>query len=134
MRVFRRRRLPDEFLEPFAAFEAVLGEVEPAKAALAEVMPSTRYAGRPLVDALLAFERGLAAATPLMPGWRVAPLEDVWVRCEEGVRTAETLARRLREEAPEILGFEALLGTVESLLDPLTPFEEAAEAFRRLRD
>jgi hypothetical protein len=133
LRIFRRRRLPDAFLEPFTAFEAVLTELEPAKAALAEVMPSTRYPGRPLVDALLAFERGLAAAAPLMAGWRIAPLEDVWVRCEEGVRTAGELAQRLREEAPEILGFEALLGTVESLLDPLTPFEEAADAFRGLR-
>ncbi len=47
--------------------------------------------------------------------------------------TRVALARRLREEAPDLGGFEGLLGTVESLFDPLLPFEDAAKRFDALK-
>jgi hypothetical protein len=131
--MFRRRRLPAD-LEPVrAGFDAVLGEVEPAKAALAECMPTTRLPGRPLPDALADFESHLARARALMPGWRDARLEDEWRACEAALDGASSRARRLREDAPELGGFEALLGTVEGLIDTLDPFAAAAERFRSLR-
>ena len=131
--MFRRRRLPAE-LEPVRdAFDAVLGEVEPAKAALTDCMPSTRLPGRPLPDALAEYEAHLERARGLMPPWREPRLETEWGACDAGLATALRLARRLREEAPELGGFEGLLGTVGSLMDPLDPFEAAAERFRTLR-
>lgn len=131
--MFRRRRLPPE-LEPMRdAFDAVLTEVEPAKAALADCMPTTRLPGRPLPDALAEYEDHLERARASMPGWRHPKLETEWLACDTGLVDALALARRLREEAPQLGGFEGLLGAVESLMDPLDPFEAAAERFRALR-
>jgi len=129
----RRKELPAE-LEPAAdAFAAVLAELEPAKADLAEVLPTNRLPGRPLVDALLAFETALGRARELMGGWRTPEVDDVWHRCAGGIDLAIERARTLRREAPDLGGFEGLLGTVQDLMDPLDPFEEAASRFRALR-
>ncbi len=68
-----------------------------------------------------------------MPAWRHPAVETEWLACDVGLSDALTLARRLREEAPELGGFEGLLGAVESLMDPLDPFAAAAERFRALR-
>jgi hypothetical protein len=131
--MFRRRRLPPE-LEPVReAFDAVLAEVEPAKAALTDCMPTTRLPGKPLPDALTEYGAHLERAEALMPAWRHPQLETEWRACDGGIADARSLARRLREEAPELGGFEGLLGAVESLMDPLDPFAAAAERFRALR-
>jgi hypothetical protein len=130
---FRRRRLPDDLKAPQRAFEAVLGEVEPAKAALTDVMPSTRMPGRPLPDALWEFDDRLARALELMPPWRVPQTEVEWSACEAGVVEARERARTLREEAPDLGGFEGLIWAVEQLMDPLGVFEAAAKRFDELR-
>lgn len=111
----------------------ILADVEPAKAALTECMPTTRIPGRPLPDALFEFETRLEHARTMMPDWRCPPLLDVWSACDRGLDDALGLARRLREEAPDLGGFEGLLGTVEALIEPLTPFASAERAFRDLR-
>ena len=131
--IFRRRRLPVELEAPRAAFVEVLAEVEPAKEALTGCMPTTRMPGRPLPDALLEYGSRLERARIRMPDWRCPVLEEEWMACDVGLREALSLARRLREEAPDLGGFEGLLGTVEALMDPLTPFEAAERVFRTLR-
>jgi len=133
MSFFRRKRLPDELLAPHASFELVLNEIEPAKEALTEVMPTTRLPGLSLPDALAEFENRLERAREAMPGWRLDETESVWTVCDEGIAEALTRARRLREDAPDLGGFEGLIWAVESLLDPLEPFRAAAEHFRSLR-
>jgi hypothetical protein len=129
----RRKRLPAELEAPHEAFERVLAEVEPAKEALTEVMPTTRMPGRPLPDALVEFEERLTRALEEMPGWRTPVTETEWVACERGIDEALSRARSLREDAPELGGFEGLIWAVGSLLDPLEPFAEAAHRFRSLR-
>ena len=62
MTLFRRKRLPPELEAPFETFERVLAEVEPAKEALTEAMPTTRLPGRPRPDALAEFEERLSTA------------------------------------------------------------------------
>ena len=131
--VFRRKRLPPGLEEPFEAFEGVLAEIEPAKQALTEVMPTTRMPGRPLPDALAEFTDRLRRASRVMPAWRRPETEEAWSRCAAGIDEALGRARRLREDAPDLGGFEGLIWAVESLLDPLEPFREAAERFRSLR-
>ena len=131
--IFRRRKLPPELLRPSAVFSEILADVEPAKAALTECMPTTRMPGRPLPDALLEYETRLERARARMPGWRCPPVESDWRACDRGLDAALILARRLREEAPDLGGFEGLLGTVEALIDPLTPFGSAERTFRELR-
>jgi hypothetical protein len=131
--IWRRKRLPEELEGPFEAFGAVLAEVEPAKAALTEVMPTTRMPGVSLPDALIEFEARLSAADALMPSWRRPEVEEEWVACDAGLRSASERARRFREDPPDLGGFEGLIWAVEELLDPLEPFRAAAERFRRLR-
>ena len=72
--MLRRRGMPTELAAAYDAFLAVLEELEPAKAALTEVLPGTRSPGRPLPDALAAFEAGLTRADARMPGWRTDAL------------------------------------------------------------
>jgi hypothetical protein len=133
MSIFRRKRLPAELVEPHEAFEAVLAEIEPAKEALTEVMPTTRMPGRPLPDALAEFEERLARAHEGMPAWRSPRVEPEWQACARGVDEARARAARFREDAPELGGFEGLIWAVETLLDPLEPFAEAADRFRSMR-
>jgi hypothetical protein len=131
--IWRRKRLPTELVEPFAGFTSVLEQIEPAKAALTEVMPTTRMPGRPLPDALAEFEERLSRAAELMPSWRSPQVEDEWRACERGIGEAKARARRFREDPPELGGFEGLIWAVEELLHPLEPFQGAAERFRSLR-
>ncbi len=131
--MFRRKRLPEELNGPQSRFQEVLREVEPAKGALTDCMPSTRLPGRPLPDALMEYEAHLERARELMPGWRCPATEAAWGACTLGLEEALALARCLRERAPDLGGFEGLLGTVEALMDPLAPFEGAAARFDALR-
>jgi hypothetical protein len=131
--ILRRRRLPESLRAAHDGFEAVLAEVEPAKEALTEVMPSTRLPGRPLPDALIEFEAHLARARELMPGWRAPDLEESWRSCDAALAEATDRARRLREDAPDLGGFEGLLWAVEGLMDPLDAFARAAARFDELR-
>lgn len=131
--MFRRKRLPPELVAPHDAFTDVLDEVEPAKVALTDCMPTTRMPGRPLPDALVDYEAHLGRARDLMPGWRCPPVEAEWTACGVALGRAVALAQRLRSEAPDLGGFEGLLGTVEELMDVLAPFEAAAARFDAMR-
>lgn len=129
----RRKELPRELRPAEAAFGRVLEELEPAKVAITDVLPGTRMPGRPLGDALEEFERRLVAAGSLMPAWRHPAVDEEWRACDEGLAEALAMTRRIRREAPDVVGFEGMLGLVEGLLDPLDPFTQAEDRFRRLR-
>lgn len=130
--ILRRKRSSPELRTSFAAFREVLEHLEPAKAVLTEVMPTTRMPGRSFPDALLEFEEGLERAAALMRDWRTPALEPEWIACEGGVAEALERARRFREDAPELGGFEGLIWAVEELMAPLDAFATAAERFREL--
>ena len=106
--------------------------LEPAKAALTDVMPTTRMPGRPLPDALAEFEEGLARSEERMPAWRTPELEPEWTGVRAGAGRRLVRARRFREDAPELGGFEGLIWAVEELMAPLDAFATAAERFREL--
>jgi hypothetical protein len=131
--VIRKKELPSELRPAFRAFSDVLDAIEPAKAAVADVLPGTRLPGRPLRDALVEYAAGIDRARAGMADWRRPELESEWQACAAGLETAADRARRLfgHEDAP--VGFEALLGTVQALIEPLDPFVTAAERFRTLR-
>ncbi len=131
--VFRRKRLPHELQEPLEGLRAVAVEIEAAKRAMTGTVPSTRSAGIPLAEGIHELERRLAAARELMPLWRHASLEDEWRACDEGILESQDRARRLREDPPELAGFEGLIWAVDRLLEPLEVFEAAADRFRTLR-
>ena len=131
--VFRRKRLPDELRESLDGLRTVAVEVEAAKSAMTGTVPSTRSAGTPLAEGILELESRLETALALMPAWRHPELEDEWLACDAGIRESLERARRLREDPPELGGFEGLIWAVDQLLEPLEPFEAAAERFRTLR-
>jgi hypothetical protein len=129
--VFRRRRMREDVPEESRRFDAVLGEVERAKAAVVAAVPSARAPGRPLADALFEFDDRLAAAASLMDSWRTEHVADAWKACADGIAEARGRGERLRLDAPD-LGFESLLGAIQELIDPLDAFELAAARLREL--
>jgi hypothetical protein len=131
--MLRRKRLPPELAIASDAFHAVVADLEPAKAALTEALPTTRAPGRPLQEALGAFEAGLVRAGAGMPAWRTPEIGALWIACDRGLGEALDHVRRVRRDGIEPVGFEALLWLIEDLLDPLDPFAEAERAFRDLR-
>ena len=130
---FRRRRLPGDLHGPLESLRGVVVEVEAAKAAMTATVPTTQLPGRPLAEAIHEFEGHIAAAQELMPAWRHPDVENEWNACDEAVRESLERARRLREDPPELGGFEGLIWAVDQLLAPLEAFEGAGERFRTLR-
>jgi hypothetical protein len=95
--------------------DPALARIERAKADLVEAVPSPRgVPGRPLADALVAFEEGLREAAASLEAasrqeWRAA--------VDESLRRAE----RLRLEAPT-LDYEGLVTVLADLMAPLDAF------------
>ena len=125
--------MPDELVGPLHGLRTVVAEVEGAKRATTGTVPSTRSAGTPLAEGILELEGRLLAAQELMGAWRHPDVEDEWRACHEGIGESLDRARRLREDPPELGGFEGLIWAVDQLLEPLEAFEAAAERFRTLR-
>jgi hypothetical protein len=125
--------LPDHLHGPLDGLRGVVIEVEAAKQAMTGTVPSTRSPGTPLPEGILELERRLAAAQAVMPTWRHPDLEQEWQACEEGIAESLRLAADLREDPPELAGFEGLIWAVDRLLAPLEAFEAAADRFRTLR-
>jgi hypothetical protein len=129
----RRREAPPagpELRAAASAFREALEAVESAKASLVRVVRAGRAPGVPLAEALAEFEEGLAEAAAGMPAWRSPEIEREWVACSAGLVAARDRAEalRLRDEPPAV--YETLIATLEDLMDPLEPFERAAEGFR----
>jgi hypothetical protein len=131
--VLRRKRLPEDLEASLAALQVVADEIEAGKDAMTSTVPSTRLPGTPLPDALVELEERLTRADELMPGWRRPELEAEWTASREGIAESLRRAAKLREEAPELGGFEGLIWAVDQVLAPLEAFEAAAERFRTLR-
>jgi hypothetical protein len=75
----RRRRLPEELRAPARAFDDLVPALERAKAALTDAVPGTRLPGRPLAEALWAFETGLREVQQGMDAWRATEVETEWL-------------------------------------------------------
>lgn len=100
---------------------------------MTSTVPSTRLPGTPLAEAIAQFEEHLGRAKELMPAWRHPEVEVEWLACEAGIDESLARAGRLREDPPELGGFEGLIWVVDQVLAPLEAFEAAAERFRTLR-
>ncbi len=129
----RRRRLPEELRAPAMALDELLPVLERAKTALTQAVPGTRLPGRPLAEALWAFETDLRDVEVLMAAWRVPEVETEWAAASAGLSETLRLAERLRTSGGEPSGFEELIGVIGDLLAPLEAFEAAAARFRERR-
>jgi hypothetical protein len=125
-----RREVPPELQRAGEAFAETLEAIEAAKASLVTAVRAGRAPGAPLAEALAGFELRLAEAEGTMEAWRSQDVEAVWISCHEGLEEARRRAEafRLREPSPEI--YEHLIAALEDLMDPLDPFEGAAQTFR----
>jgi len=131
--VIRRKELPPDLRPAFRAFSEVVDAIEPAKAAVADVLPGTRLPGRPLNDAVAEYRAGIDRARTGMGAWRRPEVEAEWQACAAGLETAADRASALTGHEDDPVGFEGLLWTVQELIEPLDPFVAAAERFRDLR-
>ena len=131
--MLRKKRLSPELDRSLIALRDVVAQVEASKDAMTSTVPSTRLPGTPLAEAIAEFEDHLGRAQDLMPAWRHPEVEVEWLACDAGIRESLERARRLREDPPELGGFEGLIWAVDQLLAPLEAFEAAAERFRTLR-
>jgi hypothetical protein len=125
-----RRPVPPDAALIRPAFEAVLGRVEAAKAALVAAVPTARVEGRPLADAVLGFEEELRAALSGMDAWRRKEHEPLWRDCRDGIEDALRRAERARVVAPA-LDFEALVDLIGEMMAPLDPFADAERTLGR---
>ena len=131
--MLRKKRLAPELERSLTALRDVVAQVEAAKDAMTGTVPSTRYAGTPLAEGILELEQRLTAAQALMPAWRHPDLDDEWRACDAGISGSLERARRMREDPPDLGGFEGLIWAVDQLLAPLEAFGAAADRFRTLR-
>lgn len=131
--MFRWKILPTDLLGPLEGLRLTVAEVEAAKQAMTRTVPSTRLPGAPLAEAMVGFQEHLDRALELMPGWRHPAVDEEWQACDAGIRESLERARRLREDPPDLGGFEGLIWAVDQVLAPLEAFEAAAERFRTLR-
>ena len=129
----RRKRLPEVLQEPAGAFDELIPVLERAKAALTDAVPGTRMPGRPLGEALWAFESDLGEVRDRMDAWRAPEVEEQWVAANDGLAESLALAHRVRTEGSEPQGFEGLIAVMGDLLAPLEAFEAAGARFRELR-
>jgi hypothetical protein len=131
--VILRKELPPDLQPAFRAFSRVIDAIEPAKAAVADVLPGTRLPGRPLDDALAEYRAGIDRARAGMGAWRRPEVEAEWLACSAALTLATDRAEELSGHEDDLEGFEGLLWTVQSLIEALDPFVVAAERFRSLR-
>jgi hypothetical protein len=131
--VLRRKKWPRGVVPSLEGIRRTVIEVEAGKDAMTSAVPTTRLSGTPLPDAILELEDHLARAKELMPAWRHPDVEDEWRACDEAIDESLRRAAKLREEAPDLGGFEGLIWAVDQVLAPLEAFEAAAERFRSLR-
>lgn len=106
----------------------MLAEVETAKEAAVSAVPDRRGRARPLADALFEFEQELRAAWSLLPSWTGD--EAHRAGCAAGLEESLRRAEALRLEARE-LTYESLVAQLAELIDPLEPFEAAANELLR---
>jgi hypothetical protein len=131
--VFRRRKLPRSLTLALESLRETVIEIERAKDAMTSTVPTTRLPGTTLPDALLELEEHLNGAKERMPSWRHPEVEVQWRDCSDAIDESIQRAANLREEAPDLGGFEGLIWAVDRILEPLEAFEAASERFRSLR-
>jgi hypothetical protein len=118
-----RRREPD-------VVDRIVAEVERAKDELVGAVPSPRgVPGRPIAEAILAFEEALRRASDLVASGEAL---DPGLRTTFGSAIAESLRRaeRVRLEAPP-LDYETLVTLLGDLIAPLDAFRAVEHPRRR---
>jgi hypothetical protein len=130
--MLRRRSVPSHLEPILAAFADTAGAVERSKRALLAAIPAARAPALPLADALFRFREALEQAEAAMPGWRTQETEAEWAACAGAIGRAREREAAVRMAGGE-LPHDRLLFTLQDLITPLAPFEDAARRIAALR-
>lgn len=128
----RRSALPPHLREAERAFRDGLERLEAARDALLAAVPGGRGSLVPLAEALAAFEAGVAGVRESLERWRAPEVLSEWEGCRAALEEAARRAEALRLGAEGSENYEEVYGPLGDLLEPLSAFDEAARAFRRL--
>ena len=132
--MFRRRRLPEPLVAPFAAFSAQVERLEAARSALMSCLPVGRVDPAPVPVGLDLLRDTIDELAGELAAWRVPEVEEAWQACRAALEESRghiPTALRVAERSGEL---EELLGAVEDVDEPLGhAFGQAERAFAALR-
>jgi hypothetical protein len=132
--IFRRKVLPDDLQDAYAAFTDQVARMEAARDALMSCLPVGRVDPAPVPVGLDLLDDTLAELRDELAAWRVPALEDQWQGCVEAIDESRSQIATAHEVATTSTELEELLGAVEDVDEPLGyAFQQAELQFRRLR-
>lgn len=105
--------------------------VEGGRRQLLATLPAGRVEPAPIGVGLDAVVAAVEDARGWMPGWRIEPLEGVWLDCDAALDDALAAVPAAREFAASPGELEDLLGLIADVVDPLDAFADAERAWRR---
>jgi hypothetical protein len=132
--IFRRRQLPPELVDAYAAFAEQVRRMEEARDALMSCLPVGRVDPAPVPVGLDLLRDVLLEVRRAMPSWRVEALEAEWQGCAAAIEESVGAMPRAHAVAATTGELEELLGAVEDVDEPLGyAFQQAELRWRRLR-
>lgn len=132
--IFRRRAIPPELADHYAAFSSHVDRMEAARDALMSCLPVGRVDPAPIPVGLDLLDDTLAELATDLGEWRVPQLEAQWQGCVEAIRESRTSIRTAHRVAAASTELEELLGAVEDVDEPLGyAFQQAELRWRELR-
>lgn len=131
--MWRRRRLPPQYEEPFAFFSAQAGRVEAARSALLSCLPVGRVDPAPVPVGLDLVDDELRAVDTELDAWWVEAVDAEWRACRQALHTALAAVPHARSVARSTGELEELLDAVGEVVEPLDDWQAAERRWASLR-
>jgi hypothetical protein len=131
--VFRRKQIPADLAEHWAAFIAQAERVENARQALLGCLPIGRVDPVPIPVGLDLLKDELHAVRSELERWRITPVEEQWRACGAAIDEALDHVEPARQTADRTNELEVLLDAVSDVVEPLDVWQDAEHAWRALR-
>ena len=131
--MWRRRRLPEQYHRPFAAFSAQAERVEAARSALLSCLPVGRVDPAPVPVGLDLVDDELRAVDAELEIWWVQAVDAEWQACRRALHTALEAVPHARVVARETGELEELLDAVGEVVEPLDDWQAAERRWAALR-
>lgn len=129
----RRKTMPPELQDAWAAFQDQAGRVEAARQALLGCLPVGRIDPAPVPVGLDLLRDELAAVATGLDAWRVPAMERAWQACRASVDEALAAIPDARVVSATTGELEELLDAVSGVVEPLDAWHEAEVTWLRQR-